>query len=533
MSISAFSQVEEAHQRLISSGYRDLKIFEALGVHPKDVAAQASLANIVTLIAKEAIKPVYDPDSQMIHYCDGAGVPKAVFKPGLARACDETFMRRIFHKMGSSDSSIPAMIASFDFSSLGPVLAKDLNPDAFDSCDLDSYDSGSEDEDFHSLSSSFSLEIESSVYEDFDPAHISEFPFAMEELRSGIKAQYLPTLADGSGSQFARADDKLLLNGVLLGVLEPWVEQKAPATRLELVKTLLLAAITGGRDIKSDALLGSTLIDTEESMATESNGSQVPRPSVHIPALDDPIAQQILSPDEVKQLIALVNSWDVEDLLSYTRAQKHAYKICEIEDLAVSENPDEPIVHKIAAHGLTFMLEGSMREKEFFPRISSGEDCLYAKGQVKAFKARLERIKGALNNLDGSEESDWPEVNLWGLVNIIDPHYGQFCETVSKARQAALSKGLTGLNPQEDRVLYIDGQEEYFVEALAQNAGRMTLKASGRARAASAPEEIIDQNRRAHSPPPLAKAASAEANLLSDRVFKFIPAANLDAKDSN
>ncbi len=85
MSIPAFNQVEQAHQRLVASDFKDSKSFETLGVHPEDTAAQVSLANIVSLIAQKMITPVYDADSQMIHFCDSQGLPKAVFKPGLAR----------------------------------------------------------------------------------------------------------------------------------------------------------------------------------------------------------------------------------------------------------------------------------------------------------------------------------------------------------------------------------------------------------------------------------------------------------------
>ncbi|MCH9632111.1 MAG: hypothetical protein S4CHLAM6_04350 [Chlamydiae bacterium] len=541
MSISAFKQVDQVRQKLIASNFKDLKSFEALGVHPKDFAAQARLANVITLIANQTIKPIYDPDSQMIHYCDSQGVPKAVFKPGLARASDETFMRRMVHKMDSSDSSIAAMIATFDFSSLDPISAKELNPDAFDS---DIFHSDSEDSLYGSargsdyLSSRSSSGLSEEYYSDFSPssseeevlANIADLPFAMEEFRNGTKAQYLPTAADGSDKEYVGPSDELLMKGTLLGVLEPWIEEKTEDdASLAFVKTVLLAAVTGGRDIKLDAIVGSTLIDIEESMAAEAKGSQAQKPSIHLPVLEDAIAQKALTVAEIKELIKFAEGWDIEELVRYARSQKQAFNMNEIDKLQISDDPEDPsglVVHSIAAAGLTLFIEESMREKEFFPSIPSGKSHLFVKRQIKALKARLERIKTALAKLGASDESQWPEVNLWGLINIVDPKYGEFCNLANGARKRALSGESTGLGPQMERALFIDSKRPaLFVQALTQSAGRVEALSPLLTRTVSLPEmaTLGSESEGEGDSVPVSRTLSADPDLLSDREFTFIP----------
>ncbi len=518
MALPAVSQVQSFHRTLAASGFKNMKSFSALGVHPEDIAAQTQLADVIRKIESGAIKPEYSPITELVYFFNSSGNREAVFKPGETRALDETFARRFSYKLGAPGSIVPSMISTFNFSTLPPVTAEVFNPAAFEMPDW----SGSET----SYASSSAEEEGSIVFEKdrhsaISCAEITEFPFARTELRSHRQVYFLPHIE--SRGEVVKPSDKLHFEGSLIGILEPWVNDEE-VSRIEFVTSLLLAATIGARDVKKDSFngRGNTIFDIEEIMAAVDGDSVFSKPSLHIPALSDERAMEPLSRVEIRLIKEMVENWDVRDLVRYARDQRMLYRLNEIESLEVSDDPEDPTIHRLAAFGLSCFLEESGREEELFPPISLGLDNLFADAQIAALEGRLVNLKSALTEMDGAfkHTGDLPSMNLWGLINIIDPAYEKIVTEIKAARGRMLSGEESLLRARDIRAFLVDAaSEDVFVNALASQAGRVPL-APPRARASSVPDSILHQ-REEESPELVVRSLSVEADYLSN--FNFTP----------
>lgn len=214
----------------------------------KDPLSKRFCRALARSIASGTLTAQYDPESQHILFVNDKGEWKARFKPGSMRSCYETFVYDFFREAGHEYGACPVATALLDLSSLPPVEAQELNPDAF-SVDL----SGSED----SLD-----EAEKSGSEERDDIlpDWREFGVMSEDLFNHLTASHLPKKVEN-------ILPKTLLQptGLVYGVIAPRMLSK----EVDLVsrsKTMLLAAVLGYRDFKDDALVGSRIIDSEEIM---------------------------------------------------------------------------------------------------------------------------------------------------------------------------------------------------------------------------------------------------------------------------
>lgn len=413
MSIAALKHIDHALVELRDSAFSNLGQFEFLGVHPGDKEAQIEFSTILTHIANGLWSPKYNPETQLIEYQDIDGKTRAVWKPGAMRASDETFTRRMLFTMGLPFSVAPAMAMTFDYSALREKTFKafDLNPEAFD---LEIASSGSEEDEEDELQFS-PTKTGSKIKIEEEASQLSDFPFAKEDYRSGLSTYYLP---NGPLDVFKHTD--LTLKGKLVGVLEPWIESKAKEEPLNFYKTLIVAAVLGMRDLKEDAFIGSTIIDSEEIMAA----AVAQRATLHFPVLGEKLdySTKNLTLEEIEEIREIVKGWDVDGLVAYIKAQKQNYRLLEIE--SKNKIDDESIrVLKFKDENITCFNEKSGREIEFFPHIDLHDEKLYTDSQVGSFRNRLENLKRVFDEL-GDDQATWPEMNIWGLINQIDPEYG-------------------------------------------------------------------------------------------------------------
>ncbi len=456
----AVEQIQSAYARLSNPSSCPLsrsKAFEQLGVHPNDRAAQSQLLEVIRRIAREELVAVYSPEEKIVRFCDHEKNPQAVFKPGLTRALDESYFRRMAYLMGTPDSAIPAMIATFDFSRLPPVRASELNPDSDvfddDSSTLsDGIDSGGEEENG-----------EDSV-SNIDP--MIEFPFAQDATRSRRRICFLPEVASESGTIFTK-DTLLQPRGTLPGVLEPWISSQQDSTVDRFARTVLFAAALGMRDFKLDAMVGNTIIDAEEIMAAAVSNSKSLQPSVHLPVLNDSRAIQHLTPEQRQEISTVFCSLDIPQLVKYACSQKILYRMVSLE----VSNPDSSEIE--TAYDLIFISEREKgREKQYFPHISVSHSTLYTKSQIRAFAARLTNLQKAASYLIKDQNLR----TVGELVCRIDSAYGRYIEAACLARDQEMTQpASSGLSSMDSRMLLVLSPPNLFLDALTQQAGRHPL----------------------------------------------------------
>lgn len=455
---SAIKSLSSCLKEFKQANFQGLNLFESLGVHRDDISAQEQLTVISKKIAEGEFTPAFDPKNQLVTFFDKSDRKVALFKVGLFRAEIETAARRLSYLMGS-DRVVPSMLSAFDFSSLKfPVDASTLNLEAFS-----------------------------------EPlnAPLSEFSFAVEEHPSGIRSYFLPHSTDKEIS----ADSKLKLQGVLPGILEPFTSERE--TSLDtLLEVVIIAALLKARDFKEDAIAFDIFHDCEEIMPkevmTEGEASDI-KPSLNMPLLGTDLrAIKKLNEEQMLWIKNFADKLDIETLVQYAKKQKMRYRNNELEKIGLplsQKEEDAPELCQDKERRHLCFFEETARESEYFPPIPIGKDYLFTKKQLLAFKLRLTRFKEAFTQLDTSKISEWPEMNLWGIVHKIDPVLENYCEKLLEARCDLVSKKKSFKNWPEKiiRAHFLDSsRDDLFKASLAESAGRVPLR-TPRARAMSAP----------------------------------------------
>lgn len=242
-------------------------------------------------------------------------------------------------------------------------------------------------------------------------------------------------------------------NAHVIGILEPFLKRESHSKqkKKELFAMIVtLALVIGWRDGK-DCNKEDALTDLEECMprmltpAFDSSGHITPeefikvRPSgsfvaaTHLPFLEEEgLTEDPFNRKDFLKLCSIVSQWDIEKIIEEVSLEQITYPdyVCETEEGAEEEREmlDENFC-------LVKLLSDEITHEDhlYTPRFLSGSTPALDEDQIKAFKARLERIKEAfLLKKEKMTPAD--------LVQRVDPFYWRHLELVKAGRKIAERK---------------------------------------------------------------------------------------------
>ncbi len=209
-----------------------------------------------------------------------------VFKVGAKRACMETLVAKHAHWMGLGDHTVSGLYCVLQNSPSEVLSRKDsaigLSDDEFSQ-------GGFSDE-------APSIKEESSSKKE---------PLLIEELCNGFEKEYLA------------------LPEFSVGIIEPYLEESGDVDPLlSYAKMIMLSLAIGLRDGKSDGLKKHTLFDVEDCYPVRidpvyERGDEMNQiAATDLAFLENPFARTLLNQKQIKELVSIVEPWDVFDLVS-------------------------------------------------------------------------------------------------------------------------------------------------------------------------------------------------------------------------
>ncbi len=211
----------------------------------------------------------------------------------------------------------------------------------------------------------------------------------------------------------------------VVGIVQPFLKKQPPESLYEYTLKTIFALALGLRDGKANSCEGSTFFDVEDCMPIRidppwnaENIEKMPS-AIDLPYLDqDPRTNQQLGKEEMNNLAALVQQWNISSIINALKHLKIRYEDSETENLAVGKTGDDEGGHRIKIEkGKPHLINGHLNH--FNP--SNAKRRVLLPEQLEACNIRLQRIRDYISWRARREESFSPQelvyaVDLYGKV---------------------------------------------------------------------------------------------------------------------
>lgn len=426
MAICPVKSILGTWKALAEVQFEDPTLFRSLGVCNQDQLK--IMRELAQSIASGKLVTEYCPSEQKVLFQAGERTV-AIFKPGSYRLDIELAVNDLLTLMGARNVC-PSMAMAFDFKTIEPLRR----------------------ENFEDLGMS------------------GQCSFASEYHPNGYSTYYVACPLEDSRKKSALVQPK----GTLAGILNSYLPDKEVSIEA-FSESIVIGAATGMRDFQ--ALKAGAIFDLEEAMAANPGPGKDLSPHLHMPILGDKRTIEELPKDVLDKLRKTVLSWDVDKLVLFAKERKFSFRQRELEEeIGQRKYRKGSRLIRMTKHEAEYFSEASERERDFFPVISTDQEFLFTDSQCTAFRDRLERIQSFFRKFK-EDPAEWPKVNLWGLVHVIDPIHKEYSFRVCEMRAQVLRRNHK-FSIAEIRTFSLDACEEMFRESLAVHAGRTPLKIS-------------------------------------------------------
>ncbi len=340
----AHEAISATYSSMQTQGSLQADEWEKLGVNRNDASAQQSLIGIFQSIFNHRVSLTENTvaDRGGVFTVQIADPDKVTtigfFKLGRFRAATELLARDIAHRLGLANYVVPGMFCAVKGFKV-PSLTEE---------------------------------------EEEQQAPIAEL------LWNGKMKVYLP-------------DQKT--DNAVLGILEPKITGNE-ASIYDFFCITLIMCVLGGRDIKKDGIIGSTVVDAEDILPLWIDpplDAKKARSALDLQFLaNDPRAVLGISEEERKIIHTIVEQWDIDQIINELRDRKILYADCIAEDNNSCKRE--------------FFDEGSNRvinEKQFYKHPINGnfdrwkkntQKNLLSDDQLEALRTRMTRAKEYIRN---------------------------------------------------------------------------------------------------------------------------------------
>jgi hypothetical protein len=254
--------------------------------------------------------------------------------------------------------------------------------------------------------------------------------------KTGFEDQVIPGVFCSIANPRLWNDNQKVFTGkskgfcTVTGILEPYLPPREP-TPNGFAKRTVAAVILGLRDGKSSSAVGDTWVDIEELTRRHLPKGSPDRcvAALHLPALEDPLAKQLLDSALIRELSEKLEALNLDLLLKELANERIAFPDLASEKRRVSKQIQED--HGgclVTVEKTQQIMEDQPTHVRLDPNNPESYQLLSGE-QLHAFKARLERLRSCLRSAV-SEDSPLTSMDI---VRSVDPLYDAHMRALEKA----------------------------------------------------------------------------------------------------
>lgn len=476
--IPAHQKIAAVYANAIKDSVQPSNLLQELGVFPSDTSAIQEMSHLLKTLEDESLQIVQTPNTGVFFIqkkyepIDTNKTPienVAIFKIGRKRAAMETAARYLAHHLGLEKQMIPGMFCAL----LDPPL---FNKSEFENEDddetVEDLWNGLEkvylpsQESAHLISAKIKEPLKrlSHFESAFDKSPLSAMTFNNSEeessstdkktppsspkkLQASPKSQknnsdstkstsYITSskrstsplknilrqieMPHSDDEEYPIAEPEITASAVV-GLVQPFLSDRKEATLYEFTLMTLFALAIGLRDGKKDGYKGSEWFDVEDAFPIRIDPTWTPEkikksPSaLDLPYLDkDPRTLASLSPEQVSNLAAIVENWNIDKIIESLKSLKIRYRDTSAEKLPKrTKGKDEGGCRINIKSPDPHLINGHLNH------LSSANDGyrIFLPSQLDACRTRLQRLKEYILKCSAQKQTFTPQ----DLVHCVDP----------------------------------------------------------------------------------------------------------------